>query len=344
MIIVRNKTSLLVLFILFCSVSSISQTLGGSTVFNFLKLPQTPQLTALGGFHISSSNGDQGMALNNPSLLREEHNTGLSLSFSSFAGTKYLNAFGAMHDQKLQTTFGLGVQYLSYGTLSATDAAGNEYGEFHPRDMVFLISASRRYSERIHYGLALKFIQSNYGIYRSNGIALDAGIHYADSSGWQASILLKNMGTQLSSYSGSEKADIPFDIQAGITKKLVHAPIQFSLTIHHLHRMDILYNDTSFNNENGSSSKDNFFTKAIRHAVLSAQVFPSKYVEISLGYNFLRRSELMIDNSQNGLSGMSFGIGLIFRKFNFRYGRSVYQKNISFNQIGMNLQFMNIKK
>jgi hypothetical protein len=338
MIIVRNKISFFVLFLLFCTVTSFAQTLGGNSVFHFLNLPQSPQLSALGGIHISSSNGDLGMAVNNPSLLRKENNAELNFSFNSFSGNRFMNAFGALHDKGLETSFGMGIQYLSYGTLISTDDAGNEFGEFRPRDMVVQLTASRQYSNRIHYGIALKYIHSSYGIYRSGGLAMDAGIHYADSSGWQASLLLKNMGAQISAYMGTEKGDLPFDIQAGITKKLLHAPLQFSLTLHHLQRINILYNDSVFNDSNGEVNREGFFSKAIRHAVVSAQVLPSKNVEISIGYNFLRRAELVYANSQNGLSGFSFGVGILFKKFNLRYARSVYQKNIAFNQVGMNLQ------
>lgn len=337
MIIVRYSGSLLILLLLLCPGTSLAQTLGGTTQFNFLKLSPAPQLTALGGIHVSSSNGDVAMASNNPALLHSEFNGHLNLSFNGFSGTKQLQAFGAFHDNKLETTFAAGIQYLSYGTLDNTDASGNDLGEFRPRDMVVQVSAARKYSERINYGLALKFIQSSYGIYRSNGMAMDAGIHYNDSSGWQASLLLKNMGAQLSAYSGTEKGDLPFDIQAGITKRLKNAPLQFSLTLHHLQRFDILYNDTAFNAENAATVKNGFINKAARHAVFALQVFPSKNIEISAGYNFLRRAELMIDNSSNGMAGFSFGLGILFKKFNFRYARSVYQKSTAFNQVGLNL-------
>jgi hypothetical protein len=46
-----------------------AQTLGGSSVFNFLKLPHTPQLTALGGINVSHPSNDIGLAFNNPALV-----------------------------------------------------------------------------------------------------------------------------------------------------------------------------------------------------------------------------------------------------------------------------------
>lgn len=338
MIINGNTKALLLLLVIFVQcITGFAQTLGGSSLYNFLKTPATPQLTALGGIHISSSGNDVGMAFNNPSLLRENMNGQVNLAFSSFAGIKQLQAFGAWYHKTSETNFGAGLNYFSYGSLNSTDDAGNILGEFKPRDMVFQVAASRQYSDRIHYGATLKFIQSNYGIYQSNAVAMDAGIHYADSSGWQVSLLLKNMGAQLKAYAGSEKDDLPFDIQIGVSRQLSKAPIRLSLTAHHLHRSDILYNDTAFNNQNGVENSNSFLDKTLNHLVFGVQIFPSKNLELSAGYNFLRRSELRIANGSNGLAGFSVGAGLLFKKFNFRYARSMFQKNITSNQLGLNL-------
>ncbi|MGZ5253979.1 MAG: type IX secretion system protein PorQ [Flavitalea sp.] len=328
---------LLLLVVFVQGINGIAQTLGGNSLFNFLKSPATPQLTALGGIHISSSGNDVGMAYNNPSLLRENMNGQVNLAFSSFAGIKQLQAFGAWYHESSETTFGAGLNYFSYGSLNGTDDAGNILGEFKPRDMVFQVAASRKYSDRIHYGAALKLIQSNYGIYRSNAVAMDAGIHYADSTGWQFSLILKNMGAQLKTYAGTEKDGLPFDIQFGVSRQLSKAPIRLSLTAHHLHSFNLLYNDTAFNSQNGVENLNSTLNKTLNHLVIGVQVFPSKNLELSAGYNFLRRSELRIANGSNGLAGFSIGAGLLFKKFNFRYARSMFQKNIASNQLGINL-------
>ena len=43
------------------------------------------------------------------------------------------------------------------------------------------VSASRNYLEKWNYGGTLKFINSDYGQYRSNGVAMDIGVLYQDS-------------------------------------------------------------------------------------------------------------------------------------------------------------------
>ena len=320
-----------------------AQTIGGSSVFNFLKLPNTSQLTALGGINVSVTSNDVGLAFNNPALLKKEMHTQMNAVFNSFYAdiSAYHLSIGYYHE-KLKTNFGWGITYFDYGKIAETDASGNIFGTIKPNDWVMQVTASRSYGEKWNYGAALKFISSNYGVFRSNGLAIDAGVLFNDTASLvSASVLVKNAGYQLQKYAGTEAEDLPFDLQAGITKKLKHAPISFSVTAHHLHQFDIRYNDTVFNNENVfGAEKDGKFTfdKIFRHFVIASQFFPVPQLEVSLGYNHLRRQELNINNTTNGLNGFSLGLGLIVKKLQLRYARTHYQNNTGYNQLGLNLQ------
>jgi len=177
------------------------------------------------------------------------------------------------------------------------------------------------------YGGGIKFIQSNYGQYRSSAIAMDIGVNYADSNGhWQAGLLLKNMGLQLRSYTGEGQDNLPFDLQAGITKRLAKAPLQFSLTAHQLHRL-ILFNEDS------TSTIDH----NMQHVVLATQFFIADKIELTAGYNHLRRRELSIANTSNGLTGFSLGAGVVFPKLQLRYARAYQSNSKAYNQFGLNV-------
>jgi len=320
-----------------------AQTIGGHAVFNFLKLPHTPQLTALGGINVSVTSKDVGLAFNNPALLKKEMHTQMNAVFNNFyAGINAYHLSLGYRQEKLKTNFSWGLSYFDYGKISETDPTGNILGSLSPNDWVMQLSASRSYLEKWNYGASLKFISSNYGIYRSNGVALDVGVLYTDSANlFSASLIAKNMGYQLKKYAGTEAEDLPFDLQAGITKKLRNAPLSFSVTAHHLHQFDIRYNDTLFNNENGTGANANgnfTFDKIFRHFVFAAQVFPVQQIEVTVGYNHLRRQELNISNTTNGLNGFSVGVGLIVKKLQVRYARTHYQNNTGYNQLGLNLQ------
>ena len=331
--------------ILFCFflLQASSQTLGGNAVFNFLRLPNTPQLTALGGVNTSHGSNDVGLAFNNPALLDARMHTQLNAVFNHFySGISVYHLSMGYRNEKLKTNFLWGLNYFSYGSTTETDASGHILGNFRPTDWVMQVSASRSYLQKWNYGATLKFISSNYGQYSSNGMAMDAGVLFRDTARlFSASILAKNIGAQLKKYEGTEADDLPFDLQIGISKRLEKAPLGFSLTGQRIHRFNIRYDDTTFNNENGypnASVKKFNIGKLIDHLVLGATIYFGDRVEFNAGYNFLRRRELNIGKEGNGLNGFSLGAGVMLGKIHIRYARSHYQGNSAYNQFGLNLK------
>jgi len=322
----------------------VAQSLGGSTVFNFLDLPNTPQLTALGGINNSTITNDVGLSFTNPALLRSSMHAQIDASFSTlYGGIRNYNCWAAMHSSSWQTNFAAGVDFIDYGNITQTDPSGNVLGDTRPSDYVIQVAASRQYEKKWFYGVTFKFIHSAYGYYRSSGVAMDIGFNYYDSAQlFQAGLTLRNMGIQLDPYPGTTKGALPFDLSLGITKRLARAPLQFSFTAHHLQEFNIRYNDTLFNNYNGfdQNNKNGSFTidKLFRHFIFAAQVFPEDRVELTVAYNYLRRKELNIGPAGNGFTGFSFGLGVLLKKLQIRYARGFYTNTAGYNQFGLNLR------
>src|SRR5690606_21468701 len=110
-----------------------AQTLGGQSVFNFLKLPTTPQQTALGGLNLTKSSDDAGMAFHNPTLLIPSMHTQLNTAFNAMYGKiKNYTLLFAYHHRDLNTSFLWGLNYFDYGSIVQTDAGGNIMGNFKP--------------------------------------------------------------------------------------------------------------------------------------------------------------------------------------------------------------------
>lgn len=335
------KYSLLLLILLVSTVAD-AQTLGGKSAYSFVKLPVSPQVAALGGINISNQSDDVTLAFGNPALLSASMHSHMALNFNSqYAGIAQLGFMQAYTHPHLKTNFAFGINYLNYGNLTETDASGMMMGSFRPRDYSVQLSASRKYLEKWTYGTTIRYIHSNYGIYRSAALAADVGVLFSDSSSYlQISMVAKNMGTILRKYQSGTDEELPFDIVLGISKKLEKAPVQFSLTAHHLHRFDISHDDTLFNNSIGApnAAAGRFtFDKLFQHFIFSTQIMIGKYIEASVGYNFLRRRELKIYNVPSGLVGFNLGVGVIFPKLQIRYARSYLQNTTAFNQLGVNL-------
>jgi hypothetical protein len=329
---------------LLLSASAKAQVLGGKNTFAFLDLPPAPQITALGGVNVSQQNNDLSLALLNPALLRPSMHTHLQVNYAGyFAGVKYSHVAAGYHVASIQTTFATSLQYVGYGDVTHTDAAGNVMGTFRPNDFAWQVTASRKYLEKWYYGLSLKYIRSRYQEYQSSGIAADVGIAFQDTAhGWQAGLVARNMGSQFSTYTGGPQEPLPFDLQIGISKRLEHIPLQLSATIHHAYQFDIRYADPDYEEgtviENGDTVRAGGGTmdKIFRHFVLAAQFEIGKYVELTAAYNHLRRKELSLQDQQ-GMSGFSFGVGVVMNKLQLRFARSWYQRSTAFNHLGISL-------
>lgn len=296
-------------------------------------------LTAAGGINTSYKTNEVGLSANNPALLHAGISTQINTSFTSFlGGIKTYSLTGALHSQKSAATFGGHIYFVDYGSIPNTDAAGNSSGDFRPVDFVVQASAAKKYLEKWTYGATIKFINSSYQQYSSTAIAVDIGVLFFDSAKkFSASLLAKNMGVQLKTYTG-ESEDLPFDLQVGITRRLSKAPFGFSFTAQHLHLFNTTYNDAVFNNANNSTSSSSAFNKIFNHFVLATHIYLGQNLEATIGYNHLRRQELSIADAGNGLTGFSAGLRIKFSRLQILYARSAYQKGISYNQIGITAQ------
>ncbi|MDI9366577.1 MAG: type IX secretion system protein PorQ [Flavobacterium sp.] len=335
------KHTLQLIFLLFTSSIIAAQTVGGNAAFSFMGLPNAAQVSAIGGANVSSISNDVSYSFNNPALLRKEQHLQTNASFNKFlAGIKNYSLTTAFYAQKPDITLGFGVNYLSYGSITQTDAIGNIYGTFTPTDYVAQAMISKQYKERFWLGASLKYISSSYGQYKSSAIATDIGLSYFDSSNYlQISLVAKNIGTQLRNYTNTNtKEELPFDIQLGITKRLAKAPIQFSLTAHHLQQIVISYNDSAFNASEGNTQQAKTLDNMLSHLVFASQIFIDDKLELGVGYNFLRAKDLSAYGFTNSLNGFSMGLGIKLKKLQINYGTGFYQRNL-FHQIGLNFNW-----
>jgi hypothetical protein len=333
------RARLLFVFLWLGVLHGFAQTQGGNPVFSFIKNPATADIAALGGTNVSLIGNNVAAGFSNPSLLRPVHHGQVATSFSSLLAG--INQYTAMAGYMVGgQTLGLGVQYLNYGSIDQTDAAGNLLGMYRPSDFAVQIGTSKQYKEKWWLGAAAKFIHSNYGQFRSSALAVDASLTYFDeASGLQAGVVVTNMGTQLNAYAGAVKEELPFEINAGISKKLAEAPLQFSLTLQQLQRFNLLGSDTSFMvSEFGK--KYSTFDKMMSHVVLGAQLTLSDNINCNLGYNLLRRQSLNGYNITNGLNGVTFGVGVLMDKLHINYATGFYQRNM-FHQLSLNFNFVN---
>ncbi len=139
------RFSLLLAVTTHCSpLTAHSQVTGGQHAFEFLRLPQSPHISALGGINVANGSNDVSLAVQNPSLMRPGLHNQLQLAYNNYyAGISVTNLQYGYHVEKLQTSFVLGLQHVGYGDLTRTDAIGNTTGTFTARDVAVSAGAAR---------------------------------------------------------------------------------------------------------------------------------------------------------------------------------------------------------
>ncbi len=327
---VKLKLSVIVTLFLF-SLVGYSQP-GGNSTYQFLNLPISARVTALGGNLLSVKDNDLNVALLNPSLLSDSMNNNVALSFINYiAGTKYGYAAFGKHFKKAGN-FSAGVYYLDYGKITRADNTGAIIGTFGANEMSFNLSyAHSVLDSNFAIGVDLKTIYSVMDVYTSLGTAIDFGAtYYNPKTNFGLAAVIKNVGTQWYSYNDVTKEKLPFEVQIGSSYKPKHVPLRLSVEYQNLERWDLTYQDPMApykRDANGVIIEPNkykaFGDKLMRHFVIGGEFIITKNLFIRIGYNYKRREEYS-SPVKPGEAGFSYGFGFKAYKFHFSYGRANY--------------------
>lgn len=321
------------------SIQSSAQT-GGKSAYKFLNLTSSARVAALGGNFLTIHDNDLSLALANPSLISPQMKNSLSLNFvDGFDGINYGFASYGFNLSKLGSFAGT-MQYCSYGKFDNTTESGETIGQFNAGEYAFNLGWGRMLDSVFSIGANFKMIYSGLETYNSFGLAVDVAGSYVPNETFCASILFRNIGTQLTAYTSEGVEPLPFEIQAGISKKLAHVPFRYSILLQHLEKWDLGYTDPNapvdpFTGEPVQETGISVFAdNAMRHIVLGGEFIPAKFLSFRLAYNYLRRQEMTVA-SRPGMVGFSWGFGLNVSKFNFSYSRAAYHLAGSPNYISV---------
>ena len=338
-----NMRRTIVLYLLsILSVSAFGQN-GGKGIYQFLDLPISARVTALGGNLIAVKDNDLNVSLTNPSLLTDSMDNNIALSYINFfGGIKYGYAAYAKHFNKIGN-FSAGIHYVDYGKFIRADEIGNTDGYFYSQDMSFNIAYERSILDsNLTVGATLKTIYSHLDTYTSSGSVLDLGATYLrPKSNFAIAYVIKNLGEQWKSYVPGNKEKMPFEMQLGISKKPKHVPLRLSVVYENLQKWDLTYVDpatATVDPLTGVAISQNkykaFGDKLMRHIVVGGEFIITKNIFLRLGYNYRVRKEMLIPEKR-GADGFSFGFGFRVYKFHFSYGRSMYHLAGSTNNISL---------
>lgn len=328
-----NTSALLIMLVLIASLPAHGQRQSGR-VYEFINLPATARITALGGYAVPSFDNDLGMALYFPSLINQDIKNQLSLNFVDYFGDISFGTAAFSTGFPRIGNLTIAVQYVNYGTFTETDEFGNILGSFGAGEYAIQFGWGRSLDDRFRIGSNLKILTSSLEQYSSLGIAADISVAYLHSErGIASSMVIRNIGRQIIKFNSNNAEKLPFDIVIGASKKLLKAPLRFSIVAHNLHDFDLTYDELAMGegtalSQNGSEvsangGMGNISDMLFRHLVFGMEFLPFENFTFSLGYNYRRRQEMKVD-SRISTVGLSWGVGIKINRFRLSYGRSNY--------------------
>ena len=318
-----RKFHIIILFSIFM-LPSFSQT-GGDNIYEFLNLTHSGLVSSLGGTNVSLNGNNLNLAYHNPALLNQGMNKSLALNYVNyFAGINYGLA---MYSRSYPGTgnFAAGLTYLNYGTFTEADGSGIITGKFSASEYAFSFIYSREIDSLFSVGVNFKPILSHLEKYTSVGFAFDIGASWHNRSNlFSTGIVIRNTGYQVTTYAGEPRQKLPFEIQAGLSQRLAHAPLRFSFTLRHLEKFDLTHHYTSpASSSSGYPASSEFMENLMRHVILGVEIIPHKNFYFSGGYNYQRRSELQVASKVSTV-GFSWGFGINTSWLDIELARATY--------------------
>lgn len=314
----------------------LSSQTGGDNVYEFLNLTHSGLIASLGGANVSLADKNLNLAYHNPALLSSEMDKSLALNYVNYlAGINYGLA---MYSVSAPGTgnFAGGITYLNYGSFTEADPSGNITGSFSASEYAFSIIYSREIDSTFTAGINFKPVLSHLEDYTSFGFAFDLGASWHNLKNLlSAGLVIRNIGYQVTTYAGESRGKLPFEVMAGASVKLAHAPFRFSLTLRHLEKFDLTYQYSGSSRENDDNlSGSGFLENAMRHVIVGTEIIPHKNFYLSLGYNYQRRRELQTEAKVSGI-GFSWGFGINTSLLSLEFGRASYHLAGSSNHISL---------
>ncbi|TNE72351.1 MAG: type IX secretion system protein PorQ [Bacteroidetes bacterium] len=325
---------LLLVFFLFSSpIIGFSQT-GGENYFPFLNLDYNARTAALGGDFITVKDADINLGVLTPSLLNDNMAKTIGFNQALLAGGINYGMVSYGYNIKNVGMFGSYIKYVNYGKFKRTAINGTAEGEFNPFEMVIGTAYSKQLNPRISVGSSFNLIYSQIESYNAFGAYADlSGTYTSEKEDLTVTAKAKNIGIAFDRYyKEGSRAPLPADLQLGLSYKLEHAPFRFSLLAHDLNRWDLTYKDPNtgptidpLTGDTTNLNQPGFLEKLARHFTVQTELLIGKHIHLRTAFDFQRRKELQLE-SRPGAAGLSFGIGLYFRKFSLDYGYVIYSK------------------
>ncbi len=288
-------------------------------VFNFLRLPVSAHVAALGGDNITIADDDATLVFHNPALANMVSDKTLNLNMMTYmqgsvtASASFTKAVGD------RGTWGVQGRFINYGEMKETTVNNEQIGTFNARDVALSGTFAYGLAENLNGGITTKLVTSYIGNYNAIGVCVDLGLNYYNpDTEWSFGAVARNLGGQVKAYEDDYER-LPLDLQLGVTKRLIGSPLRLSATL-------VRLNDWQYG--------------IGKHLVIGADLMLSEQFYLAAGYNGLRASEMKIVSSEEKSShgaGLSLGAGMQLERFKLHVAYAKY--HVSSTSLVINISY-----
>jgi hypothetical protein len=316
---INNLALLSVILLLTQSAFAFQQS---DATFNFLSLPTSPRIAALGGQSVSFQQGDLLSTLHNPAYTDSTFNNTVQFVYFNHFSDVGMSTFAYAHQIKSVGLLTTHLRYLNYGNMQGYDESGFETSSFNVYDVALSATLARQIAPHFSVGLGTTLIRSSIQEFQSHAITFSGGLYYLiPNESLSLGLLIQNIGFQLDSFNGTRE-QVPYSIALGLTKRLKYVPFRFTVTAHHLNQWPL---------KSIYDQKDpDFTTSFLRHLSFGGEFLFSKSFIFRFGLNKYQ-ADALSTASRLDFSGSSFGLGINISRFQIDFSRT------SFSSVGNHL-------
>lgn len=214
-----------------------------TTSLPFLIITPDARAGAMGDVGVASTPDAASIHWNPGKLAFVENDMGFAVSYTPWLrklvpdiNLAYLSGYGRFGKKKLQTIAG-SLRYFSLGDITFTDNVGNVIGNFRPNEFALDVAYSRKLSDFVSMGIALRYANSNLtgGISVEGAatkaaqcVAGDVGLYITKpnikigemKSDFAFGFVISNIGNKVSYTQTSEKDFVPINLRFGPSYKI----------------------------------------------------------------------------------------------------------------------------
>lgn len=207
-----------------------------TTAVPFLRISPDARAGGMGDLGIATSPDASSGFWNMGKVAFNESQGGVAATYTPWlkqlVNDVYLASLSGYYKFADDQALNVGLRYFSLGNIQFTDGAGNSWGNGKPREFSLDVGYSRKLSDKLGLGIALRYINSDLtnGVpttgstsYKAGtAVAGDIGLYYDNKTeagdGFTFGAALSNLGSKISYTSNADQKDfIPANFGIGVT-------------------------------------------------------------------------------------------------------------------------------